>query len=59
MHAQLVPLIARITQQTIMASYSYLAAYQPGAILKRHRDRPQCVWNMSLAVDCVPESDSA
>jgi hypothetical protein len=54
-HLQLVPLVARVARQRLMASYSYLAVYKPGASLAYHTDREQCAWNLSVVLDADPE----
>jgi hypothetical protein len=52
----LVPWVARVTGETVIPSFTWLMRYQAGAILGRHRDRPQCRWNVSLCVDSENES---
>lgn len=46
----LMPSISKITGQALRPSFCYLSHYLPGAQLKRHTDRPQCVWNLSLHI---------
>jgi alkylated DNA repair dioxygenase AlkB len=58
LHHQLVPLLNRIVVDPIKASYCYLAVYEPGAVLTRHTDRPQCQWNLSMPLDADPETDA-
>lgn len=55
LHEQLVPLVSQITGTDLQPTYSFLGVYQPGAVLERHRDRPQCQWNLSLIWDTRPE----
>jgi len=50
-HRQTGYLMRRITSEMIIPSYCYLSAYREDAELPRHKDRPQCVWNVSLLVD--------
>ncbi len=57
LHQQIVSLIKRITAEEIKPSYSMLCVYFPEAFLRRHIDREQCVWNLSLLVDADPETD--
>ncbi|AKV03793.1 hypothetical protein AKJ09_10456 [Labilithrix luteola] len=57
-HSQLVDLLNRIVPQPIKASYCYLGLYEPGAVLARHTDRAQCVWNLSVPFDADPETDA-
>jgi hypothetical protein len=54
-HRQINALINQIVPAPVKPSYSYLSVYQPGAVLPRHIDRPQCVWNLSLLIDNDPE----
>jgi hypothetical protein len=37
--------------EPVLPSYTWLNRYRPGAALERHRDRPQCRWNVSFCVD--------
>jgi hypothetical protein len=57
LHHQLAALINRVTPEPVKPSYCYLSVYKSGAALKRHIDRPQCAWNVSLALDMDPEMD--
>jgi len=54
-HYQLTNLLNRITPEKVKPSYSYLSMYKPGAVLKKHTDREQCAWNMSLVIDTDPD----
>lgn len=56
-HFQITELLNRILPEPVKPSYTYLSTYRPGAVLPRHTDRPQCVWNLSLLVDTNPEKD--
>lgn len=58
-HAQLAVLLSRVTGESLRASYSYFGVYLPGAVLQRHKDRPQCRWNLSLIWDTRPERGRA
>ncbi len=55
-HNQLAGVVDRITPERIKPSYAFLAEYHPGAELKRHVDREQCAWNMSVVLDADPET---
>jgi len=57
LHHQQVALLNHIVPAPIKASYCYLAFYEPGAVLARHKDRPQCAWNLSVPLDASPETD--
>ena len=54
-HHQINALINQIVPEPVKPSYCYLSVYQPGAVLPRHIDRPQCVWNLSLMIDNDPD----
>lgn len=51
--------VAAVVGRALKPSYAYLAAYQGGAMLERHTDRPQCEYTLSLCVDFTPELDGA
>jgi len=53
-HPQLARMLNRALVDKIKASYAYLAIYRSGARLKKHTDRPQCRWNLSLQLDSEP-----
>lgn len=53
-HNQLARMLNRVLADKIKASYAYLVIYRRGARLKKHTDRPQCVWNLSLQIDSQP-----
>jgi hypothetical protein len=53
-HEQSVGLTSRILGQQAIPTYSFFGYYLPGAVLKPHRDRPQCKWNISLILDGDP-----
>lgn len=57
LQTQLTPIINLITPEPVKPSYALLAAYQPGAILRKHKDRHQCEWNLSLVMDMDPEQE--
>jgi hypothetical protein len=50
-HGGLNRMITRVAGCPTKPSYSYFAAYMPGAVLARHRDRPQCKYSISLQLD--------
>ena len=58
LHHQLCPLVAAIVDEPLKPSYSIYAHYHPGAILARHRDRPQCKYNVSLVLDAQAEAQA-
>ena len=54
---QIASLVSRITPAPVRPSHCQVSVYQPGAFLRRHKDQPQYVWNLSLVVDAEPESE--
>ena len=54
---QITALVNRITPAPVRPSHCQVSVYQPGAFLRRHKDQPQYVWNLSLVVDTEPELD--
>jgi hypothetical protein len=54
---QITALVNRITPAPVRPSHCQVSVYQPGAFLRRHKDQPQYVWNLSLVVDAEPELD--
>jgi hypothetical protein len=54
-HYQITELVNQVVPEPIKPSYTYLSTYKSGAILPRHTDREQCVWNLSLLIDTNPE----
>jgi len=51
LHRGLAAVVSDISGETVQASYCYLGNYEAGAVLARHRDRPQCNYNLSLVLD--------
>jgi len=47
-------LVTNITGESLKASYSFTSAYESGSNLPAHRDRPQCVYNISLMLGGSP-----
>ncbi|MDH6131283.1 hypothetical protein P3T37_000652 [Kitasatospora sp. MAA4] len=56
---QLTATVAGWTGRAVRPSYTWVMAYRPGAVLQRHRDRPQCRTNVSFCVDADPEGPRA
>ena len=54
-HRQLTAAVSAIAGEPLKASYMYLAAYQPGAMLEKHTDRAQCEFSVTLCLDYSPE----
>lgn len=59
LHHQLLWTVNQLVPEEVRPSYAYLAIYHPGATLRRHIDRPQCQWNVSLVLDTDPEVNRA
>jgi len=56
-HHQIAKLLSRIVPEPVKPSYAFLTTYKSGAALRKHRDREQCVWNLSLLIDTNPEME--
>jgi hypothetical protein len=54
-HHQLTSTLSRIAGRALKASYVYLASYLSGAELKKHTDREQCDYSITLCLDYSPE----
>jgi len=58
-HYQLTSTVSRIVGEPVQPSYAYVRRYRPGAELRKHVDREQCEFTVSLAVDFIPEPQTA
>lgn len=58
-HHQLTNVVSAIVGEAIKPSYVYFASYLSGAKLKKHTDREQCEFSVTLCLDFSPESDLA
>ncbi len=47
-HVQLAGIVSRLAKEPVKPSYAYFASYRPGAFLRRHCDREQCEYSISL-----------
>jgi hypothetical protein len=56
-HHQLTAVVSVIAGEPVKPSYAYLAAYLSGAELKKHTDREQCEFSVSLCLDFSPEPE--
>lgn len=54
-HRQLTRKISDVAGEPLKPSYVYLASYQSGAELKKHTDREQCEFSITLCLDFSPE----
>jgi hypothetical protein len=58
-HHQLANAVSSIVGEPVKPSYVYMASYLPGAELKKHIDRAQCEFSVTLCLDFSPEPDLA
>ena len=58
-HHQIAKAVSTVVEETIKPSYVYLASYLSGAELKKHIDREQCEFSVTLCLDFSPEPELA
>jgi hypothetical protein len=58
-HHQLASTLSQLAGMALKPSYVYLASYLSGAELKKHTDRKQCDFSITLSVDFSPEPELA
>lgn len=58
-HEQIADTVSRVVGEAIKPSYVYMACYLEGAELKKHTDRPQCEFSVTLCLDFSPEPEAA
>ena len=58
-HHQIAKALGAIVGESIKPSYVYLASYLSGAELKKHTDRQQCEFSVTLCLDFSPEPELA
>jgi len=54
-HHQLAAALSAVAGEPLKPSYVYLASYLSGAELKKHTDREQCEFSITLCLDFSPE----
>lgn len=54
-HYQIGKVLSIIAGEALVPSYVYMASYLPGAELKKHTDREQCEFSVTLCLDFSPE----
>jgi hypothetical protein len=54
-HHQIANAISAIAGEPVKPSYVYFASYLSGAELKKHTDREQCEFSVTLCLDFSPE----
>lgn len=58
-HQQIALVLSAVAGQPLKPSYVYLASYLSGAELKKHVDREQCEFSITLCLDFSPEPELA
>ncbi len=58
-HHQIAGIVSAIVGEPVKPSYVYLASYLSGAQLKKHTDREQCEFSVTLCLDFTPEPELA
>ncbi|MGA9542802.1 MAG: hypothetical protein WBQ85_04500 [Candidatus Sulfotelmatobacter sp.] len=58
-HHQITNAVSAVVGEAIKPSYVYLASYLSGADLKKHIDREQCEFSVTLCLDFSPEPELA
>ena len=58
-HHQIANAVSAIVGEAIKPSYVYFGSYLSGAELKKHTDRQQCEFSVTLCVDFSPEPELA
>jgi len=58
-HHQIANAVSAIAGERVKPSYVYFASYQAGAELKKHTDREQCEFSVTLCLDFSPEPELA
>jgi hypothetical protein len=54
-HYQIAATLSAVAGQPVKPSYVYLASYLSGAELKKHTDREQCEFSVTMCLDFSPE----
>jgi len=58
LHLQTKDMLSYVTESDLRPTFSIMGLYHPGGALHKHVDRPQCEWNISLALDQNPEDSN-
>ncbi len=58
-HHQIAKAVSAIVGEEVKPSYVYFGSYLSGAELKKHTDRQQCEFSVTLCLDFSPEPDLA
>jgi hypothetical protein len=54
-HHQLAAMVTDLVGEPVKPSYVYCGAYQSGSVLKKHTDRAQCEFSITMCIDYSPE----
>ena len=54
-HHRIAPVLSAVVGEPLKPSYVYMASYLSGAELKKHTDREQCEFSVTLCLDFSPE----
>ena len=54
-HRDIVAVLSAVAGEALQPSYVYMASYLSGAELKKHTDREQCEFSITLCLDFSPE----
>lgn len=54
-HQQIAKTLSAVAGEPVKPSYVYMASYLSGAELKKHTDRAQCEFSITLCLDFAPE----
>lgn len=54
-HQHIAKKVSAVAGEVVKPSYVYFASYLSGAELKKHTDRPQCEFSVTLCLDFSPE----
>jgi hypothetical protein len=54
-HQDIASTLSAVAGEPIKPSYVYMASYLSGAVLKKHTDRAQCEFSVTLCLDFSPE----
>ena len=54
-HQDITAKLSAVAGQPLKPSYVYMASYLSGAVLKKHTDREQCEFSVTLCLDFAPE----
>ncbi len=57
LHHRLAKLVSIIVGEKVLATYCFLGCYLAGSVLRKHVDRPQCQYNLSLVIDMYDETN--